>query len=216
MKKICLIIPSLRHGGAERVMSELANYWSADSNLEVTLLLLTKQKQFYSIDQNVTVIEPQKKYKKNLISIALYRIWVFFYIRKECKKLNPDAVLSFCAVYNNLVLLALLFLPFKKYVSDRSNPYLNIGFFNDWLRNLLYHKADGIIAQTSIAKDVLLKNTGNRNIVVIPNPLRQITKYQKEEKDNVLLNIGRLEPLKNQLELIDIFHQCNKIGRAHV
>lgn len=41
-RKICLIIPTLQPGGMERVMSELANYFSTREDLEVHLLLYGK------------------------------------------------------------------------------------------------------------------------------------------------------------------------------
>ena len=210
--KICLIIPSLRNGGSERVMSELANSWCKKEELDVFLVLLTNQDLFYKLDSSVTLIAPSRNYRKNVISKTIYKLWTFYYIRFTCKKIKPDTILSFNERYNNIVLLSLLRLRFNKYVSDRNNPYMNIGKIHNFLRNTLYKNITGIIAQTETAKGVLGKNTKNKNIKVIPNPLREIEEKQKLSSSTdkkVILNVGRNVPQKNQLELVEIFSKCD-------
>lgn len=208
-KKVCLIIPSLRHGGSERVMSELANMWAKDINIRVTLILLTNnQKQCYEINEKVKIVIPSKTYDKSFVSKLFYKIWILFFIRKTIINNKPDSVLSFGERYNNIVLLALVFSKIRVFVSDRNSPYLNIGFINNKLRNMLYKNAAGIIAQTSTALNVLSKNTNNNNIQIIENPLRKI-KSEPAIRKKVILNVGRNVDQKNQLELIEIFEKSN-------
>jgi GalNAc-alpha-(1->4)-GalNAc-alpha-(1->3)-diNAcBac-PP-undecaprenol alpha-1,4-N-acetyl-D-galactosaminyltransferase len=208
--KICLIIPSLRNGGSERVMSLLANEWvkNKNKNVNIYLILLTKQKKYYDLHKDVTLIEPNISYKKTRFSKLLYKAWTLFYIRRVCNKIDPDSILSFNERYNNIVLLSLIGTPYKKYISDRNNPFNSLGFIHNMLRKVLYRKASGIISQTTTAKELLFKSTGNKNIKVIPNPLRKI-KSSNLEKRNTILNIGRLVEQKNQLELIEIFSMCD-------
>ncbi len=126
--------------------------------------------------------------------------------------IKTKTVLSFNERYNNIVLLALLFTKFKIFVSDRNNPFMNIGKVHHFLRNILYRNISGVIAQTKTAKKVLSTNTKNKNIRVIPNPLRKINSVNKHINSNskkVILNVGRNVPQKNQLELLEIFSKCN-------
>jgi glycosyltransferase involved in cell wall biosynthesis len=206
--KICLIIPSLRHGGSERVMSLLANEWAIKKGVKVYLILLTKQKIFYDLHKDVKLIEPTLTYKKNWFSKSLYKLKIIFYVREKCNQIKPDSILSFNERYNNIVLLSLLGTSFRKYVSDRNSPFNYLGFVHNFLRIILYKNAEGIIAQTNTAKKVLSKSTGNKNIRVIPNPLRSVSSTFLEKK-NIILNVGRLVEQKNQLELIEIFSMCN-------
>jgi GalNAc-alpha-(1->4)-GalNAc-alpha-(1->3)-diNAcBac-PP-undecaprenol alpha-1,4-N-acetyl-D-galactosaminyltransferase len=204
VNKLCLVIPSLRHGGAERVISILANHWAQDKNLQVSLIVLTKQLKYYSLDKRVTLIEPKRSYKNNAFSKLMYFFWTLNYVRQTIQKINPDSVLSFCERYNNLVLLSLINLQFPVFVSDRNNPSNSIGLIHEKLRKILYKKANGIIAQTSKGAGVLFNKTANSNIVVISNPLREIKQFNVPQ-EKIILNVGRNEYQKNQLELIDIF-----------
>ena len=84
--KICLIIPSLRYGGSERVMSLLVNDWAKKKkDVDVYLILLTKQKRFYELHKDVTLIEPNSTYNKNTLSKLIYKFKTLLYIRKNCK-----------------------------------------------------------------------------------------------------------------------------------
>lgn len=206
-KSICLVIPSLRHGGAERVISVLANEWSKNSNYQVNLILLTKQDHSYKIDSRVNIVEPNIGYKKNFFSKFFYTLWTIIFIRRSVKKINPTSVLSFCEIYNNIVLLALLGISTPVFVSDRNNPNMNLGLIHEYLRKKLYKKANGIIAQTKTAKRILLEKTKNENIITIPNPLRPIKINKSIIKENIIINVGRFEVQKNQKELIEIFSQ---------
>lgn len=211
IRKVCLIIPSLRNGGSERVMSVLANEWVIKQNLDVNLILLTKQKKYYKLDKRINLFEPNISYKKNILSKLFYKFSTVLYIRRTCNQIQPDTILSFNEMYNNIVLLSLMGTSFKKYVSDRNNPFNTLGFFHGFLRRFLYKKATGIIAQTNEAKNELIRTTNNRNVKVIPNPLRNIN-VRDLIKENIILNVGRFVEQKNQLELLEIFSQCNYKG----
>lgn len=203
--RVCLIIPSMRHGGAERVMSVLANEWSNRDDLDVYLILLTKQKVFYNLDTKIKVIEPERGYSATVAGKFFYSIWILKYIRKKVAEIHPRSILSFCERYNNLVLLACMGLPYKLFISDRSNPDNNLGLLHESLRSILYKKARGIIAQTKKGKEILNKKTGNSRIFAVPNPLRNVETSNKASKEKVILNVGRNVASKSQLELIEIF-----------
>ena len=73
VKKIALVIPSLHAGGMERVMSELANYFSDKDDIVVHLIVLGKSNKFYDTSNKVIIHEP------NFFFNNSYRI---FYILK--------------------------------------------------------------------------------------------------------------------------------------
>ena len=172
-KKIAFLIPSLHSGGMERVMSELVNYFSKKSNLEVHLVLYGKSREvFYDLSENIYIHKPEFDFDDKYRSYNTVR--TIFFIRKIVKAINPDSILSFGELWNNLVLISLMGLRYPVYVSDRCKPDKRFRFFQNTLRKWLYPHATGLIAQTEKAKEIYQKENLNKNIVVIGNPIREI------------------------------------------
>jgi len=207
--KIFLIIPTLKQGGAERVMSELANQFAQKDNLKVHLVLLAKSNDFYKVDDTVIIhrlgFENKSKLNKIFSELATFKN-----LRKLLKTHKPDAVLSFMEKYNSFTILAAAFLGLQVFVSDRSNPLKKVPQTTEILRKFTYKYATGIIAQTQFAKDVLAAKTKNKNIRVIPNPVKEIQNYPDIAKEKLILNVGRLVPEKGQKYLIEAFSKINE------
>src|SRR5690606_7013937 len=169
MKTIVLVIPSLGHGGAERVMSELANEWVSQGHT-VHLILLVAHEQFYSIDERVNV--HQLDYKNRFKPMRLLsEAKLILKLRRLIIQLKPSFVLSFMLKYNILTLAATMCTDVKVFVSDRSNPNKAVPKSLRFFRNLFYPRAQGIIAQTEMAKSILSSSFPMSRIRVIPNPL---------------------------------------------
>jgi GalNAc-alpha-(1->4)-GalNAc-alpha-(1->3)-diNAcBac-PP-undecaprenol alpha-1,4-N-acetyl-D-galactosaminyltransferase len=207
IKKIALVIPSLNAGGMERVMSELANYFSKMESIEVHLIILGKNKKFYDIGNRVVVHEPvfyfDNKYR------LYHTLKTIAFLRSKIKEIKPYSMLSFGEMYNSFVLLSSLFLKVKVYVSDRSKPDKSWGRLHDILRKVLYKNAFGIISQTTYSKTFLDKITNHKNIIVIPNPVRHEEENNLVRK-NVILSVGRLIFSKRIDLLLEIFADVNR------
>lgn len=202
--KIFLVIPTLKQGGAERVISELANQFAIKSSIQVHLVLIAKSVEFYQVDNKVIIhrlgFENKGKFNKFFSELL-----IFMKLRKLLKSNKPDAVLSFMEKYNVFTIMASALLNVKVFVSDRSNPLKRIPRSTEFLRKLTYKYAFGIIAQTQFAKDVLTVKTKNKNIRVIPNPIKEIKTYPNIAKEKIILNVGRLVPEKGQRYLLTAF-----------
>lgn len=206
-KKICLVIPSLKAGGMERVMSELANYFSLKTDIEVHLVSLGNSQSFYALNNSVILYKPSFEKKSWLI----FSIKSLFFLRNRLREIRPNAVLSFGETYNSFVLLSAMFLNLKIFVSDRSKPDKKWGKLHESLRRFLYHGAYGIISQTTYSKAFLQKEIKHTNISVIPNPVDLVI-FNKQQRRKVILNVGRLIPTKKIDILLEIFAQTKHDG----
>lgn len=203
--KAFLIIPTLKQGGAERVISELANQF-AENDVEVHLVLLAKAEDFYTVNNKVIIHRLDFENKGKLQKIVS-ELQVFIKLRRLLKAYKPDATLSFMDKFNVLTILASRFLNLRVFVSDRSSPTLKLPFFLYLLKKLTYRYASGVVAQTSMAKQLIEKLTNHKNIEVIPNPLKQVQFFPEIIRQKIIINIGRLVPEKGQKYLLQAFSQ---------
>lgn len=206
IKKICLLIPSLSAGGAERVMSVLANEFSKQENIQVHLVVYVKPDIFYDLSENVIIHKINFDYKR--LPRLIFTVKIFLFIRKVLKEIRPESFLSFGGKYNSLVLLASLGLGIKGFVSDRSRPGIKYGFIPDLMNPFIYRRAYGILAQTKAAKEHVFSKTKHKNIVVIPNPILTFD-HLPIQRENIILNVGRFISSKNQNFLIEVFNEIN-------
>jgi len=188
----------------ERVMSLLANKFSEKSDTEVHLILTGIHRRVdYPLSESVILHRPAFTFKNTRRRIDSLRTMLF--LRRKIKSIDPDTILSFGEMWNNMVLLSLLGLPYPVYISDRSQPEKDLGTLQNYLRRKLYPKAAGYIAQTGYAAEICRRRNWNSNIVVIGNPVRTIRKESGIGKENLVLFVGRLIPTKHVDQLIRIF-----------
>ncbi len=208
--KILLITPSLKHGGAERVISLLANQWAALGH-EIHLVILVKSHPFYQLDKSIITHE-LNFVNSGRISQITNGLNVFIKLRKLYSTVNADFVLSFITKYNLLSLSASYFTSQRVFVSDRNSPELPLSWPVKILKKIAYSRASGIIAQTQLARKIIKKETGNQNIQVIKNPVKEIVISNSIQKEKIILNIGSLHPQKGQKYLLEAF---SKLQNKH-
>jgi len=170
MIHVCIFINSLSSGGAERVTVALSNYL-IKHDYHVTLVTTNNQDQdFYPLSDKVKRIcldmtGENKGFKK--LSVNLDRL---FRIRAVLKENKPDVLIGIMTTSAILSILACLGLYTKVIVSERNYPGRKQAS-PSWalLRRLLYRFANGHVAQTKETAIWLKKNTGAKNIHIIPN-----------------------------------------------
>ena len=85
MKKILFVINQLGGGGAERVLTLLANKFSEEN--DVSILAIHRAKNKYEISPQINVIELDGCEEKTFQIIKA--------IRTKVKRLKPDTIVSF-------------------------------------------------------------------------------------------------------------------------
>ncbi|MDF9801088.1 GalNAc-alpha-(1-_4)-GalNAc-alpha-(1-_3)-diNAcBac-PP-undecaprenol alpha-1,4-N-acetyl-D-galactosaminyltransferase [Catalinimonas alkaloidigena] len=217
--KICFLVPSLVAGGAEHVMSNMANFW-ARKNYHVTIITLNHPKEppFYPLEKGVELIQLNflKKDKGFQKLLLFFKQWNA--IRQEISRIKPNVLIAFLDI---TILLALTVRPFiqaKVIVSERNNPYLNET--NPLLKKInhfLYRFCDQLVLQTNqIAHS--FPNHLQSKIRIIPNPvLSPPDKIQHKEQEHLthtIVSIGRLKWQKGYDILIKAFAPLGKIHKA--
>ncbi len=222
MKKIAIlfILPDLETGGAERIVTTLANHLPREE-FEVKILLLRKEGGFLEIlKDDVEIIDIQTpRIRHSLIPIL-----------NQIRKRKPDIVFSGFGEVNAYLSLFIKFFPKIKFIARETNvvsKHVNrkeIRFFYKFYNN--YHR---IICQSEDMQNDLVKNFNikKEKIIKINNPVdfefinEKLENSQKPESfedgfKNVVA-IGNLSSRKGFDNLLKVFsHLKNEKIKLHI
>ncbi len=216
--RVALFCPSLRGGGAERVMVQLANKF-ADQNLDVDLVLANAQGGYLSeVSTKVNIVD----LKSHRVAVALPGM--IKYLRKQ----RPIAMLSTLGEANLIAVYA-------KYLSRvpvrlllREASVINKDFMRLKERMVFelisraYPFASGFIPVSTSVRDSMLKNIelkfSDMRIIYNPVDRDELGKRSKEsishpwllDEDPVIVAVGRLTKSKDYPTLIRSFSKINK------
>lgn len=194
-------------GGAEKVISMLANYYiEKGDDVDIALLLGPEvDYDLFNLSTRIRIVDLSKS-QGGYLSNALY--WMRS-IRRYVKERKPDRIVSFIGRINALVLTATIGLRIPILVSERSNPKSDgRGFLMQKYCDFIYRRANAIVFQTNYAMSCFSSFHLSRS-VVIPNPINFIDANESDINDSLVVAAGRLQPEKNHKMLI------SAIGLVH-
>lgn len=202
MTKLLVTSGNYASGGAERVLSVLSKGF-CDAFTEVVYLSWLDTPDFYKFDERIKRVCVEKECKShNNLKMGLW-------LRKYVKRERFTVILSFLEPWNVLLCGSLLGVKVPVVVADRNDPRVVWNdLFHGTIRKLMYRRAQGIACQTehnrSYYKGSLLEKSH-----VIFNPVflpeEYIGKALKQEKENKIVSVVRLEPQKNIPMLLRAF-----------
>lgn len=205
--KIAFCISSLGKGGAERVISILANYLS--KNNEIIVILNTTKNISYKLEKNIKILQLDEKKRKNAILKNIVRVGK---IKKILKEEQPDIIISFLPMPSFKILFANRKTKIPIIISDRNNPekeYEQIVY--KILMKWLYPKANGFVFQTKEQKEFFSEKIQKKSKIIC-NPIKEefLEESESKAKDNVVISVGRLIEQKNHKMLINAFSKVTK------
>lgn len=214
--KVTFCIPSLGSGGAERVISVLANKF-IERGIEVTILLISNLKCQYDIDEKIQLQCLHCDEDNNLPFRKRYFLRLKK-IKNAIKKIKPDIVISFMSETNIDVCFALYNINIPIIVSERNDPAIDPSSkIKKILRQIAYFKPKGFVFQTVDAQNYFSLRVKNKAKIIL-NPLTSqlpnVRKYENTEKK--IVAVGRLNKQKNFPMLINSFKKFSKIHPEYI
>jgi len=201
VSRLTLVIASLAAGGAERVLSNMANYWATRGKSVTLITVSSAENDWYTLDKRVQRVGLGEARRSGTTLQAvlnnLRRVWR---LRRAIRASRPHAVISFMDTANVLTLWATRTLNVPVIVSERIDPRAHMisGFWNR-MRDLSYPWAAGIVVQTEAVSKWASARFDPRRVTVIPNPALVPT-AKSAEKVRVpkpyVVAAGRLEQQK--------------------
>lgn len=212
--RLCFMISSLGSGGAEWVLTQLANHFADDKGYDVHIIILRVEgvKSFYPLSPQVTLhyggnIKP---IKNRDLKWALKTARRFWKMRQMLKELSPDRIISFIEIMNVVTLLITRGLQKKGQkipviISERTDPFVfKIAYPLEILRKLTYPWAQKIVIQRDNVK-TYFSETVQQLMVTIPNAVPPFPSDVILEKKPIIISVGRLDEGKSHHILIKAF-----------
>lgn len=183
--KLLFVITSLENGGAERVCASLANYFSAEHEVEI---LYFSGEIFYKISSKVKLNKFTRNSRIPRLPAKLLTI------RKHAK--YADCVISFMDSTNILSIIATAFLGRKLIISEHS-AHDFVGLKWRVLRRIFYPFASAltVLSRSDFSYYSFVKN---KAIIYNPSIFKPSFGGQNNggEKEKLIIFVGRLEAVK--------------------
>ena len=195
--KITFIAANLNSGGAERVMSLLANQFS-QNGYEVEFVFLKKDIRFYPLHQYVNVKVAEKECNSG--SLIKKLSWMRKYIRQN----KPDAVFAFRIAIYSVTLLSLLGIKIPVIASERNDPRFNSRVWKT-VQALLLPQANYFVVQTQQIKNYFPKFIQKKTDIIFNPVTETVFSLSPIPKVKQIISVGRLHAQKNQKMMIEAF-----------
>ena len=210
--KIGFVIGSLTGGGAERVVSELANSLN-EYGCDVSVILIANYKITYNVCKNIKIIDatcPNAMF-------GMGRVKRIIVLHKILKNNDFDVVISFTTKVNNIVTIAHMGVKTKLVLCERNDPRFDpIERSERILRRILYQRASGYVFQTCGERDYFNKRIQSKS-VVIPNPINPDLPLAFEGvRSKRIVSASRLTEQKNIKMAIEGFKVFQSVNPDYV
>ncbi len=209
--KIAFHLNCLEQGGAERVVSNLANRFAAEG-YEVLVATEWQGEDEFQVDDRVRRVHVGLRdgdEKKNRLTKFLLRIR---YLKQFLKEEKPDVLIPFArmALYRGLT--AAFFIKIPVIISIRTDPTGHYDRLLDKVQiPILFPRVNGCVFQTEGAREFFAPRL-QKNSRIILNPLnpKYIGVPEPDKRTKTVVQSGRLVDFKNQVLLIRAFHEVHK------
>lgn len=193
MKRILFLCHGAGNGGAERVITTLANSF-AERNYSVQLVTTNKSNNDYELNPKIE----HKLVISNGCNSLFRTIDRVLQLRYYIRSYAPDCIISFSAIPNMQAIVANFGLKSKVIISERTDPSrYPTSYLGRAIRKFLYPMADWCVFQTEEAKEYFSQRIQNSSSI-IPNPIRDnLPEPFTGRRENKIVGIGSLSEQKN-------------------
>lgn len=211
--KVTFILPTLHAGGAEKVMSYIAQNLNK-TNFDVTLLIIGYESESRFDIEGINLVF----FNKSRVLNSVFDLLLFL------RKTKPNIVISAIGHLNILMSFITILFPKMKFIAREVNVISVLKNHSDqkqkinysFLTTISYKLFDKIICQSNDMKNDLVKNYKivTDKIIVINNPISDNFKLKEALQYHIehtleLITVGRLAKQKGHLRILEALSYLN-------
>lgn len=190
-KKIVFITHRINRGGAQRMLTFVANSCVNIFDEVIIILFYTEEVEFV-VDSKIKIISLPGElkfpnYKRSLFTKIRDTLYLIKLLRNELRCIKPDLVCAFGVIHVCISVLSALGLGVKIVGSERRSPK-NLSLILQQISKIFYFKCDGMVFQLEGAKNFYNKKIIDK-ATVIPNPYlseKEYVPYNIEKRDKII------------------------------
>ena len=196
--KILFILPSLKAGGTEKVISLIVN--SLNSDFFQVKLIVTgfEEESFFEINKSITYLNKSR---------FIYSIGD---LHKKIKRINPEIIFSSSHQINSFLIYYNFFYKVKLILRINSLPsfFESKGIIKK-VKSLLFKKIYKIIFQSKAIQKDFIETYGFKpfNSIIINNPVLVVNKKLKSKNIPHYVTIASLTEIKGHKRIIECLWQ---------
>lgn len=199
--KLSFVTANLGSGGAERVMSLLANQF-IENGYEVEFIFLKKSLLFYPLNQQVKIKIAEEECGSDSLCKKM------FWMRKYIKQNKPDVIFAFRIAIYSVTLLSLLGVKVPVIASERNDPrFYSIAW--KVIQAVLLPLANHFVVQTQKIKDYFPKFIQRKTDIIFNPVTEKVFTIPNTPKEKRIISVGRLHSQKNQKMMIEAFSRVS-------
>lgn len=212
--ELVFVISDLGSGGAQRVLTTLANAWADRGRRIAVITLADEASDFFCLHPAIQrIVIGGLRQSRNPLEAVWMNLRRILALRRSLRQCGAKIVVSFVGTTNLLTIMAATGLGLRRIISERNDPARqSLGRSWDWLRRRLYRYADIVTANSWGVLDTLSDFVPACQIAYVPNPVA-IPPIDDENgaRQLIVLSVGRLHPQKAYDILIPAFAEASAI-----
>ncbi len=198
-----------KYGGAEKVITNLANWLSENTDNKIILVSVEGHGKPYPVSKDVIYDSFSLNKKTNKLKIHLQ---ILKNTINALNKYKPDIIISFNIYPIFYAQITSIFKKNRFFYSERNDPRLEYGIIARLIRWFVLRRANGIVFQTKDAMNYFPEYLKKKSVVIHNSVSVDNNNYPFPAKtDNHIVTVGRLAPQKNHKLLIKAFNQIKDL-----
>lgn len=204
---LAIVISDLSGGGAQRVVTILANHWAVAGHRIAVITFADQSADFFNLDPQVDrYVSGGIGASRSTLGASAANFARIRSLRRTLREANAPTVLAFVGATNILTILAAVGLGIRVIISERNDPARqSLGCIWDALRRIFYRYADLVTANSKSAIASLSEYVPQRKLRLVRNPVMLPDPRPAPSPEPMILNVGRLVPQKAQDVLLEAF-----------